>query len=68
MIGITEGCNISEAMVPCVIRGCYPQHKRCDGRKDCIDGSDETGCKYSTPNLNYLNYVKLERKGNIPEL
>jgi len=25
--------------------GCYPAHFKCNGRKECMDGSDETHCK-----------------------
>lgn len=30
----------------CMDGGCYRHEKHCDGYNDCVDGSDEIGCKF----------------------
>lgn len=30
--------------VPCDVLGCVEQEQLCDGRQDCLDGSDEQHC------------------------
>ncbi|ROT65787.1 hypothetical protein C7M84_016234 [Penaeus vannamei] len=37
-------CNKSEGYSPCLVGGCYPSYKRCDGIQDCTDGYDEISC------------------------
>ena len=34
----------TENQLPCLIKGCYTEDERCDGKDDCDDGSDESDC------------------------
>lgn len=38
-------CNASLGYAECLSGRCYPMAKRCDGLRDCDDGTDESGCK-----------------------
>ncbi|XP_055943633.1 CD109 antigen-like [Argiope bruennichi] len=37
-------CNASHDLSSCLSGQCYPTHKRCDGVRDCDDGTDEGSC------------------------
>ncbi|GFQ90018.1 pregnancy zone protein, partial [Trichonephila clavata] len=37
-------CNASFDLSPCLSGQCYPTHKKCDGVRDCDDGTDEGSC------------------------
>ncbi|XP_050698378.1 CD109 antigen-like isoform X1 [Eriocheir sinensis] len=48
-LGVVPGyerniCNDSDGYSACMMGGCYPTYKRCDGVEDCADGFDEVGC------------------------
>ncbi|XP_063601843.1 CD109 antigen-like [Penaeus indicus] len=48
-VGVIPGyaenrCNKTEGYSPCLVGGCYPSYKRCDGIQDCSDGFDEISC------------------------
>ncbi|XP_047481542.1 CD109 antigen-like [Penaeus chinensis] len=48
-VGVIPGyaenrCNGTEGYSPCLVGGCYPSYKRCDGIQDCSDGFDEISC------------------------
>lgn len=34
----------SPGQVPCEVLGCVELEQLCDGREDCLDGSDERPC------------------------
>ena len=34
----------SPGQVPCEVLGCVEREQLCDGREDCLDGSDERRC------------------------
>ena len=36
--------NRTDDQYPCLVKGCYKAHERCDGTFDCDDGSDESDC------------------------
>lgn len=38
-------CNASLGYAECLSGRCYPLAKKCDGLRDCDDGTDESGCK-----------------------
>lgn len=38
-------CNYSLGYGECLTGTCYPLNKKCDGIRDCDDGTDEAGCK-----------------------
>lgn len=40
-------CNASLGFGECLDGQCYPFFKKCDGQRDCQDGTDEAGCKYT---------------------
>nr|XP_026692571.1 low-density lipoprotein receptor-related protein 1B-like [Ciona intestinalis] len=46
---IATGCPGSENAAHKSVSACYNDVQRCDGRKHCIDWSDEKGCNYSCP-------------------
>ncbi|XP_054721683.1 CD109 antigen-like [Uloborus diversus] len=37
-------CNASSNLGSCLSGQCYPAHKKCDGVRDCDDGTDEGSC------------------------
>lgn len=39
-------CNASLGFGECLSGRCYPFFKKCDGIRDCDDGTDEAGCNY----------------------
>ncbi|XP_016050982.1 PREDICTED: SCO-spondin [Miniopterus natalensis] len=39
----------SPGQVPCEVLGCVEQEQLCDGREDCLDGSDERRCASAVP-------------------
>ncbi|KAM5255351.1 SCO-spondin-like [Ctenodactylus gundi] len=39
----------SKGQVPCEVLGCVEQERLCDGREDCLDGSDERRCVSTEP-------------------
>ncbi|GAB5568912.1 otogelin-like protein [Prionailurus iriomotensis] len=41
------GC--SPGQVPCEVLGCVEREQLCDGREDCLDGSDERRCASAAP-------------------
>jgi hypothetical protein len=38
-------CNATLGEVPCLEAGCVLRSQLCDGKADCEDGYDESGCK-----------------------
>ncbi|CAG2064382.1 unnamed protein product [Timema podura] len=49
----TEVCDTKEGYVPCFTEGCFLESKKCDGHKDCEDGSDENGCVFQDDQYEY---------------
>ncbi|XP_069938701.1 CD109 antigen [Cherax quadricarinatus] len=48
-VGVIPGyaesrCNATDGYSLCLVGGCYPTKKRCDGVVDCTDGFDEVDC------------------------
>lgn len=41
-----DACNHTQGFGECLNGRCYRLEKKCDGRFDCEDGTDEAGCKY----------------------
>lgn len=41
-----ETCNRTRGLLSCMDGGCYHFSKKCDGRSDCRDGSDEGLCTF----------------------
>ncbi|XP_049816717.1 CD109 antigen isoform X1 [Schistocerca nitens] len=39
-----DNCNLTAGYAECLNGRCYRVEKRCDGRYDCEDGTDEAGC------------------------
>ena len=50
----TKLCQ-SQGEYPCLVTGCYKQEDICNGRKDCLDGFDESDCGDSTTWQQVLN-------------
>lgn len=42
-----DACNRSLGVGECLNGRCYRLDKKCDGRFDCDDGTDEAGCKFN---------------------
>lgn len=41
-----DNCNITTGYAECLNGRCYRVEKKCDGYRDCEDGTDEAGCDY----------------------
>lgn len=42
---IPNYCDITQGYMECLSGGCYHISTKCNGQKDCHDGSDESDCK-----------------------
>ncbi|KAG0724718.1 CD109 antigen [Chionoecetes opilio] len=49
VLGVVSGyeyhkCNETQGYSPCLMGGCFPTNKKCDGFDDCADKYDEVNC------------------------
>ena len=53
-------CNMSQGFGECLSGRCYRLDLKCNGRFDCEDGTDESGCKLSSfDKISLLTLIKI---------
>ena len=52
-------CNESRGQFSCFDGTCFNVEEMCDGVRQCVDGADELGCKYSVCTYTFKEYVKV---------
>lgn len=62
----SDYCNLTLGFAACLDGSCYKLEQRCDGRKDCKDGLDETSCT-SENDLHFSNF-RMHRLNHIQRL
>ena len=58
-ISFITDCNTSENKFQCNDDRCIPLSAKCDMEDDCLDGSDEIGCRKSFLYLKIILFLKL---------
>ncbi|XP_076052838.1 CD109 antigen-like [Oratosquilla oratoria] len=64
---VASSCgDVSGSRRPCLSHGCYNAAHGCDGKWDCIDGTDEKGCQSPDTDQETLEQFRQYRQSRLP--